>query len=45
MAYEWIATLIVAILIIVLWDLFYTITKVQLTPGQHFKVYVDTGHC
>lgn len=43
MAYEWIVTLIVAILIIVLWDLFYTVAKVQLTPGQHFKVYLDTG--
>ena len=43
MAYEWIVTLVVAVLIIVLWDLYYTIAKVELTPGQHFKVYLDTG--
>ena len=43
MAYEWIVTLIVAVLIMGLWDLYYTIAKVELTPGQQFKVYLDTG--
>ena len=43
MAYEWIVTLIVSLVIIGLWDLYYTIARVELTPGQHFKVYLDTG--
>lgn len=43
MAYEWIVSLIVAVLIIALWEIYYTIARVELTPGQHFKIYLDTG--
>lgn len=41
LAYEWILTIVVAVAVIFLWELIYTVAGVRLTVGQSFKFYFD----
>ena len=43
LSYEWIAVIIVVVLSIIAWELIYGITRVQVTPGQDFRVFYDVG--
>ncbi len=40
-SYEWIFAIIVCLISIFVWELVYTVTAVQLTPGQKFHFYFD----
>lgn len=41
LSYEWLLMLVIAIISIVVWEVFYTAGSVKLTVGQEFKYYYD----
>lgn len=43
LSYDWIAMIIVSVLVILVWDLLYTTLAVRLSVGQQFKFYCDSS--
>lgn len=41
LAYDWILIIVIALAVILVWELIYGVASVRLTPGQEFKFYYD----